>query len=96
MENKTVPPYYLVQLGKLQEDFQSEAAKFMHIMANGGGIKNMQMSETIRRLNILYLQIAAHLDAARDINGQVSLDTGNHALALVRAMASEDESKPEE
>jgi hypothetical protein len=96
MENRTVPPHYLVQLGKLQEDFQSEAAKFMHIMANGGGIKNMQVRETIQRLNVLYLQVAAHLDAARDINGQVSLDTGNHALAAARALASEDESKSEE
>ena len=90
MENRTVPPHYLVQLGRLQEDFHNEAGKFLHIMANGGGLKNMHMSETIRRLNLLYLQIAAHLDAARDINGQVTLDTGHHALATVRALASED------
>lgn len=92
MENRTVPAHHLVQLGKLQEDFQSEAAKFMHIMTNGGGIKNMGMSDTLRTLNMLYLQVAAHLDAARDVNGgQVTLDTGHHALAIVRAMASEQE-----
>jgi len=95
MGNRTVPPYYLVQLGRLQEDFHNEAAKFMHIMANGSALKNMHMGDTLRRLNLLYLQIAAHLDAARDINGQVTLDTGHHALAMVRAMASEDENKGE-
>lgn len=95
-ENRTVPPYYLVQLGKLQEDFHSESAKFMHIMANGGALKNMQIGETIRRLNLLYLQIAAHLDAARDINGHVSLDTGYHALARVRAMAEDNNNSEQE
>jgi hypothetical protein len=93
MEPRTIPPYHLVQLGKLQEDFQSEAAKFMHVMTNGGGLKNMHMGDTIRRLNYIYLQIAAHLDAARDINGQVTLDTGHRALAMLRAI--EDESKNE-
>ncbi len=90
MENRTVPPYHLVQLGKLQEDFHSEAAKFMHIMTNGGGLKNMHMSDTLVRLNFLYSAVAAHLDAARDVNGQVSLDTGHHALAMIRAMAEDD------
>jgi hypothetical protein len=95
MENRTVPPYYLTRLGQLQEDFHSEAAKFMHIMTNGGGLKNMHMEDTIRRLNVLYLQIAAHLDAARDINSQVTLDTGHRALAMARAMVS-DEDKNED
>lgn len=95
MEPRTVPPYYLVQLGKLQEDFHSESAKFMHIMTNGGALKNMHMGDTLRRLNLLYLQIAAHLDAARDIDGQVSLDTGHYALARARAIAAED-NKPDE
>jgi len=94
MENRTVPPYYLVQLGSLQEDFHKEAAKFMHIMSNGGGIKNMNLSDTVQRLSFLYLRISAHLDAARDINGQVSLDTGHHALAMVRAMADENDEAP--
>ncbi len=94
MDARTVPPYYLVQLGKLQEDFHNEAAKFMHMMANGGGLKNMHMSETIKRLNLLYLQIAAHLDAARDVDGQVTLETGHYALAKARALATEE--KPEE
>lgn len=91
METRTVPPYYLVQLGKLQEDFHNETAKFMHVMSNGGGLKNMNLGETIRRLNFLYLQIAAHLDAARDVDGNVTLDTGHYALARVRAMASEND-----
>lgn len=92
MENRTVPPHHLVQLGKLQEDFHGEAANFMHIMTNGGGLKNMGMSDTLRNLTILYMQIAAHLDAARDVNGNhVTLDTGHHALAIVRAMAATPE-----
>lgn len=90
MDNRVVPPYYLVQLGKLQEDFHNESAKFMHLMTNGGALHNMHMGETIRRLNLLYLQIGAHLDAARDIDGQITLDTGHYALAKIRAMAEED------
>lgn len=91
MDARIVPPYHLVQLGELEESFQTEAARFMHIMHNGGGLKNMHLSENLSRLNYVYMQIAAHLDAARDINGQVTLETGRHALAKVRAMAQEDE-----
>lgn len=90
MSNRTVPPFHLVQLGKLQEDFQNESAKFMHIMVNGNGLRHMGIGETVRNINILYLQIAAHLDAARDIDGQVSLDTGRHALAKARSLSTED------
>lgn len=91
MDKRTVPPYHLVQLGRLQEEFHGESAKFMQIMTNGGALKNVSMSETLSRLHLLYMQIVAHLDAARDVNGNnISLDTGHHALALVRSIAAEE------
>lgn len=91
METRKVPPHSLVQLGKLQEDFNSEAARFAHMMANGGGISNPHCLDVLRNLNYLFLQTAAHLDAARDSFGQVTLETGRRALAIVRAMADESE-----
>lgn len=91
MENRSVPPYYLVQLGQLQENFHSEAAKFAHIMTHGGGLTNAHMSEILRNLNLIFLKVAAQLDAARDIGGEVTLSTGRQALALIRAMTDENE-----
>lgn len=91
MENRIVPPHHLVQLGQLEENFHNEAGQFMQIMTNGGGLRNMRLSETISRLQYIYMQIAAHLDAARDVSGQVSIETGRRALATARAMAQSEE-----
>lgn len=96
MEARKVPPYHLVQLGQLQETFNAEAAKFMHVMTNGGGLRNMGLGETLAGLNLTYLRIAALLDASRNINGQVTLDTGNHALAIVRAMQQQTQEEQDE
>jgi len=96
MSARKVPPYHLVQLGELQEIFNHEAAKFLHIMTNGGGLKNMGLGETLTNLQFTFLRIAALLDASRNINGQVTLDTGNHALALVRAMRQQTEEEQAE
>lgn len=93
MDARIIPPYHLTQLGELQENFYSEATKFMHIMTNGGGLKNMQMGETLGRLNYLFMQVAAHLDAARDMNGNVTLEHGHRALSMLRAMQAETENE---
>lgn len=99
MSTRIVPPRHLVQIGQLEESFNNEAANFMHIMTNGSGLRNMQLSQCIASLQYMYMQISAHLDAARDINGQVSLDTGRRALAMARAMMQQEpedeEEKPE-
>lgn len=79
-----LPPWHLVQLGKLYEDFEKYAAQFTHIMKIGGGIKNLHMGDTIRNLQFVYLQIAAHIDAARDIKKDASLENGIQALNDLR------------
>ncbi len=90
-EKKKLPPYFMVQIGRLVEDFQAEGAKFSHMMANGGGIRNMGMMDTIRRLQFIYLQVAAHLDAAKDINGgKAVLEDGIEALEYVRELEAKE------
>lgn len=94
---KKVPPFFMVQIGKLVEDFQSEAAKFSHMMTAGGGIRNMGMLDTLRRLQFIYLQVAAHLDAARDMAGgdsnlKVVLEDGIEALEYVRELEAKERS----
>lgn len=97
MEARKIPPYHLIQLGELQENFHSEAAKFMHMMTTGGGLKNMHMGETLGRLNYLFMQVAAHLDAARNVGGSnISLEHGNHALAVVRHIEAEEKQQADD
>jgi hypothetical protein len=91
MDTRVVPPRHLVQLGQLEENFHNEAGQFMHIMTNGGGLRNMQLSECLSHLQYIYMQIAAHLDAARDVNGQVTIETGRRALAVARSLVQHDQ-----
>ena len=93
MEKKNIPPHYLVQLGILNENFQSEAAKFAHIMTHGGGILNMGMADTLRKLNYLYMQVAAHVDAARDIDKKSNLESGVKALEQLRELEAAEDQK---
>lgn len=90
MEKKSVPPFYLVKIGKMYEAFQSEAANFVHIMANGGGLVNMNIKDSIEKLNDLYRHIAAHIDAARDIDRKANLESGIEALEYIRTLEAEE------
>lgn len=91
MEVNRVPPHHLVQLGLLQEQFEAEAARFLHIMSNGDGIRSVDMREVLTNLTLNHIRIAAHLDAARDMNKEVNLETGLQALNMLRAMENEKE-----
>lgn len=83
--DKKIPPYYLVRLGQLHENFQAEAAKFSQIMSNAG-IFSMEISDTLRKLNFLYMQIAAGVDAARTMDKKASLESGIQALEYIREL----------
>ena len=96
METRQVPHHHLVALGQLQESFHTEAAKFAHIMNNGGGLNNLTLHDTIKNIHLIYLNIAAHLDAARDVNSDVTLEVGLQALRLVRSMALEENNEAAE
>jgi hypothetical protein len=78
--------YFMARFGSLIEEFQSEAGHFSKIMANGAGLRTLGMIDTIRKLEHLYLQIACHLDAARDMEGgeKITLEDGLDALDAIR------------
>lgn len=87
------PPYYMVRFGTLIEEFQNESAHFANIMAEGAGIRTLGLIDVIRKIEHLYLQVACHLEAAKDIEGGrgVTLDDALDALEAVRAMDAETE-----
>lgn len=56
------------RLETLQNQFKDASTRFVWQSQQGGGIHNIHMLDTIRELNSLYTQIAAHLDALRSLN----------------------------
>lgn len=55
------------RLGVLEKEFEEASKNFIWQTQQGGGIKNIHMLDTIRRLNFLYTDIAAHYDAIRSL-----------------------------
>lgn len=76
----------MVRFGTIIEEFQNEAAHFTKIMTSGAGLRTMGMIDVIRKLEHLYLQIATHLDAAKDIEpgSNITLDDALDALETAR------------
>ncbi len=87
IEVPPAPPFHMVRLGQLVEQFQNASANFIHAMAHGGGINNLGMLDIIRDLERVYLKVEAALMASRSIvhgKGTVSLDDGLAALEIAR------------
>lgn len=59
------------RLESLERQFKEASDKFVWQTQQGGGIKNIHMSETIRTLNFLYTDIAAHYDALRSLEVKI-------------------------
>jgi hypothetical protein len=55
------------RLERLENQFKEASDKFIWQTQQGGGIDNIHMLDTIRALNNLYLDIAAHRDALRSL-----------------------------
>ncbi len=51
----------------LEKEFEEASKNFIWQTQQGGGLKNIHMLDTIRRLNFLYTDIAAHRDALRSL-----------------------------
>ncbi len=58
------------RLDTLQKQFIEASKQFVWITSTGGGAKNIHMLDTIKNLHLLYLDIAAHSDALRSIEGK--------------------------
>lgn len=60
-----------IRLESLERLFKEKSDQFIWQTQQGGGIKNIHMLDTIRDLQMLYLQIAAHHDALRSLKVQI-------------------------
>lgn len=92
-KKNNAPPYHLIRLGTITEEFQNEAAHFTQMMSNGPGIRSQGILDSIRKMEQLYMTVVATLDAARTLNGGtgITLEDGLDALDMIRQMAAEDE-----
>lgn len=55
------------RLDSLERQFKETSDRFIWQIQQGGGINNIHMLDTIRALNFLYAEIAAHRDALRSM-----------------------------
>jgi hypothetical protein len=55
------------RLDTLKKEFEEKSREFIWQTQHGGGIQNIHMLHTIRDLNFLYTDIAAHIDALRSL-----------------------------
>lgn len=94
--DKNMPAYYLYRIGQIHENFQAAAAEFTHIMIHGGGVTNMSIGKVIHQLGRIYDQLAANINAARDIDKNVDLESGVRALEYVRSLEPKDDENEEE
>jgi hypothetical protein len=53
-----------------KQKFNEEAKNFSWLMEHGGGMDNIHMLDTIRRLHMLYLECAAHEEVAKTASGK--------------------------
>lgn len=72
MARKKQPParsstFVEQRLDQLHGAFEKQAGQFRHLMEHGGGVNNVWMLDTLRSLQMLYLQISAHHDARRSL-----------------------------
>ncbi len=89
------PDYFMLRTGKIIEEFQAEAAHFSYIMAKGAGLRTPSLIETIRKLEMTYMHIVSHLDAANSMNGGsgITMDDALGALEIARALAEQEEAE---
>lgn len=59
------------RLDNLKKDFEKKSEEFIWQTQHGGGINNIHMLYTIRDLNSLYTNIAAHVDALRSLKVEI-------------------------
>ena len=59
------------RLEGLERQFKEMSDKFIWQTQQGGGIQNIHMLDTIRALNFLYTDIAAHRDALRSLKVEI-------------------------
>lgn len=71
-KTKKSEPFVEMRLKMLEDDFNREAQFFQRMMEQGGGSKNIHMLGCVRQLQFLYLDIAAHMDAKRSLEGKVT------------------------
>jgi hypothetical protein len=59
------------RLNNLEKEFEEASKNFIWQIQQGGGWKNIHMLDTIRKLNFLYTNIAAHHDALRSLEVKI-------------------------
>jgi hypothetical protein len=59
------------RLDGLERQFKETSDRFIWQTQQGGGINNIHMLDTIRALQFLYLEIAAHRDALRSLKVEI-------------------------
>jgi hypothetical protein len=59
------------RLERLEAQFKEVSERFIWQTQHGGGINNIHMLDSIRQLNFLYTNIAAHHDALRSLNVEI-------------------------